>query len=278
MSGLHWLDRPVAPAWARWEGVLLCAVAWAALLAIPLSMGELGLGWDALNHHIYLGWTAEHPRFDRDFVGAGYQSYQAPYLYWPVYRLAVGGWAGVPAAAVLVTLHLAVLWPLWMLARTCVTGGTVHDAALRACAMALGLLSVVVLSAFGSTMNDVLGAAPLLAALALALRPAANPGAMAQRTALRYVVASGACAGLAVALKLSQGPLAILLPALWWFAAAGLLARLRAVLAGGAGAVAAFALAYGPWGWQLWRHFGNPLFPFHHHWFAPLRAALGWAG
>ncbi|MBK0391281.1 hypothetical protein [Ramlibacter algicola] len=258
--------------------MLLCAIAWASLLAIPLSMGELGLGWDALNHHIYLGWTAEHPRFDQDFVGAGYQSFQAPYLYWPLYRMAVGGWAGVPAAAVLATLHVAVLWPLWMLVRTCVPGASVHDAAMRACAMALGLLSVVVLSAFGSTMNDVLAAAPLLAALALGLQPAAQPGAMTQRTACRYVLASGACAGIAVALKLSQGPLAVLLPALWWFAAHKLLARAQAVLVGGAAAVAAFALAYGPWGWQLWRHFGNPIFPFHHHWFAPLRAALGWAG
>ena len=93
------LDRPVPAALLRWEGVLVCLAAWAFFVAIPLSLGELGLGSDALNHHVYLGWTAEQHRFDRDLLGAGYQSFQSPYLYWPLYKMAVGGWTGAAAGA-----------------------------------------------------------------------------------------------------------------------------------------------------------------------------------
>jgi hypothetical protein len=66
-----------APAWLiRWEQVLVVLASAAALAGIPIALGQIGLSWDALNHHIYLGWMAEHPRFDRDFLAASYQAYQ----------------------------------------------------------------------------------------------------------------------------------------------------------------------------------------------------------
>jgi hypothetical protein len=39
--------------------------------------------------------------------------------------------------------------------------------------------------------------------------------------------------------------------------------------------VAGLCLFYGNWGWQLWVHYGDPIYPFYDHWFAPLRAWLG---
>ena len=89
------------PALLRWEWFFIFLLATVVFVSIPLSLGEIGISWDALNHHIYLGWTAEHPRFDKDFVAAGYQAYQFPYLYWPVYKLAAGGWSGAAAGVVL---------------------------------------------------------------------------------------------------------------------------------------------------------------------------------
>ena len=136
-----WLERDAPAALLRFEGALVCLIAWGFLLSIPLSFGELGLGSDALNHHIYLGWTAQRHRFDLDFLGAGYQSFQSPYLYWPVYEMAVRGWSGTAAGAVLASLQALVAWPVWMLARACVPGGTVFEVALRALATALALLS-----------------------------------------------------------------------------------------------------------------------------------------
>ncbi|MBL0394706.1 hypothetical protein JJ685_26445 [Ramlibacter monticola] len=260
--------------WLRRECVLVCLAAWAGLLAIPLSLGQLGLGWDALNHHIYLGWTAEQHRFDRDFLGAGYQSFQSPYLYWPVYKMATGGWGGVMAAAVLASLHLVAVAPVWMLARTCLPGPTVFDVTMRSMAVALALMSGVALSVFGSTSTDLLGSAPLLWSIALALHPAATKpdGARA------LVLLSGLCAGLSVALKLSNGPLAVCMPGLWLLGRRKLRGRVEALFVGCLGAITGFLLGYGQWGWLLWRHFGNPVFPFLDNWFVPLRAWMGWAG
>lgn len=272
------LDRAVPAAFLRWEGALVCLVAWALLLSIPLSLGELGLSWDALNHHIYLGWTAQGHRFDRDFLGGGFQSFQSPYLYWPLYEMAMRGWSGTAAGAVLASLQALVAWPVWMLARACVPGGTVFELALRALAMALALLSCVVLSTFDATMNDLLATVPLVWAVALALEPVAHPSGMEPAAVRRAVLLSGLAAGLAVALKLSNGPLAIWLPALWLLCARQWRGRLLGVLLGCAGTLLGFLIGYGYWGWLLWRYFGNPLFPFHHHWFAPLRVWLGWGG
>jgi len=271
------MDRTVPAALLRWEGALVCLLAWGVLLSIPLSLGELGLGWDALNHHIYLGWTAEQHRFDLDFLAAGYQSFQSPYLNWSVYRMAASGWTGASAGAVLASLHMLVVWPVWMLARACAPGAATIDVAMRVLAVALALMSSVVLSAFGSSMNDLLAAAPLVWAVALAMEPTARAG-MAPAMVRRYVVLSGLCVGLAVALKLSNGPLAVLMPGLWLLCALELRGRVEAVALGSLGVLAGFLLGYGHWGWLLWRQFGNPVFPFHDHWFAPLRGWLGWAG
>lgn len=273
-----WLERPVPDTVLRWEGALVCLVAWGLLLSIPLFFEGLGLGWDALNHHIYLGWTAQQHRFDRDFLGAGYQSFQSPYVNWPVYKLAVNGLGGATAGSILASLHLLVVWPVWMLARVCVPGGAVFDVAMRSLGVALALMSGVVLSALGSTMNDVLATAPLLWAVALAMEPIARSDDVAPQTTQRYVLLSGLGTGLAVALKLSNGPLAILMPGLWLLCGPSIRGRLFAVFLGSLGTVAGFLIGYGYWGSLLWRYFGNPVFPFYHHLFAPLRSLLGWTG
>jgi hypothetical protein len=271
------LERPAPAALLRREGLLVCLLAWAAFVSIPLSLGGIALTWDTLNHHVYLGWTAQQQRFDRDFLGAGYQSFTSPYLYWPLYRMAIAGWSGLAAGVLLASLHVVVVWPLWMLARVCVPGPTVFDVTMRALAVALGLFSGLVLSVFGTTLNDLLAATPLVWSVALAMQPAARTD-MPLASARRYVLWSGLCAGLSVALKLSNGPLAILLPALWLFCARGLVQRMVMAVLGGLATIVAFVVGYAPWGWLLWRYYGNPLFPFNDHWFAPLRALVGWAG
>jgi hypothetical protein len=269
------LARAAPAALLRWEGALVCLVAWGIFLAIPLSLGELGLGWDALNHHIYLGWTAQQHRFDRDFLGAGYQAYTFPYLYWPLYQMAAAGWSGVAVGVTLAALNgVLVAPPVWLLARACMPGATWFDLAMRVLGVALAFLTGVALSVLGATMNDLLAAAPLLWAVALAVQ--AMPDAGSDAKAVRWpVLFSGLCAGAAVAAKLSNGPLAILMPGLWWLCGRGWRPQVMAVALGSAATLVGFAALYGYWGWLLWCYFGNPIFPFHHHWFEPLRR---WAG
>ncbi|HSI54115.1 MAG: hypothetical protein ACAH21_01570 [Ramlibacter sp.] len=267
--------RDLAPPTARAELGALLVVAGLFFIAIPLALGAIGLSWDALNHHIYLGWTAFAPRFDRDFLAASYQSFQSPYLYWPVYKLYQAGFSGQWAGAILASLNLLAVPPLWMLARTCITETSWYGSAMRWLAVALAFTSAVVLSMFDTTANDLLAAIPLVWAIALGMAPW-DPQRAPWMTPARLVVLSGLCAGMAVAFKLSNGPLAILMPLLWVLQGPSLLQRVRHLLLGGVATIVGLVLSYGYWGWQLWVHYGNPIFPFYGHWFAPLAGWLGW--
>jgi hypothetical protein len=265
----------VLAALLRWEGLLVCLLTVACFVAVPLAQGEVGLGSDALNHHLYLGWTAFQHRFELDFVAAGYQAYTFPYLYWPLYQMAAGGWPGVAVGVALAALQGGLVAPpVWLLARACMPGASWFDLGMRVMGVALAFLTGVALSVLDATMNDLLAAAPLLWAVALAVR--AIPCAGRDTGARRWpVVLSGLCAGAAVAAKLSNGPLAILMPGLWWLCGRGWKQRVMAVSLGGAATLLAFAVLYGYWASLLWRYFGNPVFPLYHHWFEPLRQ---WAG
>lgn len=256
----------------RHEGWVLFALGTLAFVAIPLTLGYIGLSWDAVNHHFYLGWIAEHARFERDFVAAAYQSYQYPYLYWPVYKLAMLGVSGATAGAVLALLHATAIPPVWMIARACLPGEDLFAVGMRAAGVALAFMSAAVLSMFDSTSNDLLAAVPLLWAYALALRPIADTRVPAGR----WILGSAVFGGLAVAFKLSNGFLAIALPLLWIWPAGRLSQRLMRIVAGSACMAASFAVFYGSWGWQLWTHYGNPFYPLYDHWFTPVREAVGW--
>lgn len=265
--------RLAATSWIlRREGWFIYLLGALAFAAIPLWLGHLGIGWDALNHHFYLGWTADASRFDRDLVAANYQAYQYPYLYWPVYKLATAGVNGVTAGVVLALLHSIAIPPIWMLARFFIDGDDVFALAMRAVAVLLAFLTGVVLSLFDSTSNDLLAGIPLIWAYALALRPIAEP----QADPLRSALLSGLLAGVSVAFKLSNGPLVIVLPLLWAWPHARVLDRLVRVTAAGLCVLASFALCYGYWGWELWTRFGNPFFPLYDHWFEGLRQLAGW--
>ena len=259
----------------RWELPFVGVLAWIAFISIPLFLGEIGISWDALNHHIYLGWTAERPRFDLDFLAASYQSYQFPYLYWPVYKLSASGLSGAWSGVVLATLSWLAVPPVWMIARTCMPGYQWFDVFMRMLAVVLAFMSVLVLSLFDSTSNDLLAAIPFLWSFAWALETV-DSDRPRKLSARNTVLLSGLFAGISVACKLSNGPLAILLPGLWMLSAPTLKTKVLNTVTGGVATVAGFLLAYGYWGWQLWIHFGNPVYPFYDPWFAPLRVLLGW--
>lgn len=265
-----------APDWLiRWEPALVFIGCLVALTAVPISLGHISLSWDALNHHIYLGWTADRPRFDHDYLAASYQSYQYPYLYWPVYKLAALGANGVVAGIVLTQLHLAVAPALWKLSRACIPGREWFDVFMRAVAVALAFMGGVVLSMIDSTSNDLLAAIPLVWAIALMIEAVATQASSASAFR-RTVILSGLLAGVSVAFKISNAPIAILLPLLWGWRGGGAGGRIWSVVLGGIAAVLGFAVAYGYWGWLLWTNFGNPFYPFFDPWLEPLRVLSGW--
>ncbi len=265
----------VAPPSARAELAALLVVAGLAFISIPLTLGAIGLSWDALNHHVYLGWIAFEPRFDRDFLAASTQSFQYPYLYWPMYKLYQSGLSGQWAGAILASLNLLAVPPLWMLARTCVTESSWYGSVMRWLCVVLAFMGAVVLSMFDTTANDLLAAIPLVWAIAFAMEPW-NVTRARWMTPVRLALLSGFFAGMSVAFKLSNGPLAILLPLVWVLHGPSLKQRALHVALGCAAALGGWLLCYGYWGWQMWAHYGNPIHPFYDHWFVPLRAWLAW--
>lgn len=244
MTRWHWLEL-----------LLLTAGAAAALAAVPVGMGVWGLSWDALNHHVYLGFFSESPRWHLDVNAASIQSWQYPYLYWPVFRLTQlpidGATAGAAWAIFLCCLMVP---PLWVITYGLLPAqaGVWQAVWERSAACALGLLSLVVLSAIGTTANDPLSVVPLLWALALMSMPEPDN---------RRVAVSGAFWGMACAFKISNA-LSLPLLLVWWWRGPGLTFPLCRGWALGFGATAGFGLAYAPWGWQLWVQTGNPFFPF----------------
>lgn len=254
-------------------GALVLA-AWVAFASIPLGLGGIGLGWDALNHHVYLGWIADQPRFDRDFLAASYQAFQYPYLYWPFFKLFQSGISGAWAGVVLVSFNVLVIPALWLLARVCVPERSWYGVAMRWLAVILAFLTAVILSLFDATPNDVMASIPLVWAIAVALEPwdAQKPEWMTVR---RAMLLSGFFAGAAVAFKLSNGPLVVLMPLLWWLHGPSWRRRFLNVTWGSIATLAGFLVFYGYWGWQLWVHYGDPVYPFYDNWFAPLRVLLG---
>lgn len=261
------------PAW-QFELLVVVLLAWCTFAALPLARGQLGISWDALNHQIYLGWTADRSRFALDVLPAAYQTYQYPYLYWPLYKLALGGYSGAQAGVVLATLQLANVPPLWMVSRACIREASWFGAFMRVLAVALAFTSGLVISLFHSTSNDMLAGAPLLWAVAIVFPWVAGEGRVER--AQWAVLGSGLLGGVAVAAKLSNGPLVLLLPLLWLLISGSGPVRLQRIVLGCAAILAGFAVAYAPWGWQLWQLHGNPIFPFADDWFGLLRAAVGW--
>lgn len=243
----------------RREIFALSILLWLMAISIPITLGEIGMGWDTLNHHIYLGWTAEKPRFDRDVLAASYQTYQFPYLYWPVYYLASNGYSGVVAGVVLNTMYVSLVPAMWLVAYACIPGNQTLEIIMRAVAVVLGFVSSVVLQMLDTTANDLLASIPMFWAIALALRYSTNEDAKAR---VKRVTYSGLLGGVAVAVKFSNGPFAIMLPILWLSLGYTWTERFRLIVTGSVVTIVAFILAYGYWGWQLWVYYKNPIFPF----------------
>ena len=249
MTRAHWIEL-----------LVVTAAAAAGVAAIPLAAGVWGWSWDALNHHVYLGYISEAPRWQLDVVPASAQGWQYPYLYWPVYRLTLLPVDGAVAGALWGAFLAACLVPpVWMVSLRLLPeqGSRAQAVFERSAATALALASVLVLSALGTTANDPLAAVPLLWGIAAMAVPQPNDH--------RAAVAAGLW-GVSTAFKLSNG-LAIPLLLVWWWRSPGWPLPLKRGVWIAAGALVGFTLAYVPWGWQVWQQTGNPIYPFLGTWF-----------
>jgi hypothetical protein len=146
------------------------------------------------------------------------------------------------------------LLPIWFISlRLLPEAGSVwwQGTLERAAACAFAFMNAVVLIGLETSASDVLAAVPLLWAMWVSLGPSSN----------RWAFTAAALWGVSVAFKLSNG-LFLPLLAFWWWQVNKPHLPWRRALALAAGACVGFGVFYAPWGLQLWRLTGNPLYPF----------------
>ena len=242
--------------WLVAEALLLTLLAAASGAALAWQAGHWGWSWDALNHHVYLGLTAEHPRWHLDVLAANYQAYVYPYLYWPTYRISLIEGDGLKVLMLWSAAQSAMLLPpIWLAAYRLLSPSNMAPWELplaRGAACALAYSSAIVLLAVTMSSNDLLATMPLLWALALHL---------GQPQSGRRAFTCAALWGVSTAFKWSNG---LMLPVLffWWWQASTPHFPLRRGVAITIGAAVGFGVAYLPWGIQLWQVTGNPFYPY----------------
>lgn len=203
--------------------------------------------WDLRNYHWYDGWAWLHDRHRVDLAAAQAQTWFNPLLPACVYLLlsSLKPWLGTFVLGALQGLNLL---PLHRIARQLLP----ERRTLVLLTVVVGVTGATQRGELGASFGDNLVSLPLLGALALLVAPSIS---------LRRSVAAGVLLGVAVGLKLTAAPVAagIICAGLWLFLRRGQLQRQGLALVGFA--AAAFLIVNGPWMWQLWRDYGNPLFP-----------------
>src|SRR5687767_12957772 len=91
---------------------LTCAV---LALVTNFLLGK-EMAWDALNYHLYAGFSALNDRFSQDYFAAGPQSYLNPYVHVPFYLLVRAGLSALQVSSVLAIAHSIILWLTFELA------------------------------------------------------------------------------------------------------------------------------------------------------------------
>ncbi len=253
------------------------ALADAALLAILVAAaGTLAIlrgqdaNWDLQNYHFYDPWAWWNGRtFDRDIGAAQLQTYHNPLLDLPFFAMIE---AGLPPRWITFALAIPTGIAAFFLAKLLPLLFANVDVAERkvavVCAFVIGVTSAMGLATLGTTMNEWPGAALVMAALWLLVRSLVHGdgGALPYRLA----ISAGALVGLAAGLKLTVATFAVgLCVALAIRAPRDPGGRRRAIAEAvvfGVGVLAGLAVTYGPWGYALWSHFGNPVFPYANTW------------
>lgn len=250
--------RPASvPAWRAlvYAASLLFAVGWTVALGKDVH-------WDAVNYHLYLGFSALNDRFALDFFGAGTPSYINPYAYVPLWLMTQAGWPALGVAVALAAVHALALWLTFEIALAAgLRGSRAALPQFAALAVLIAIVNPVFLQGVGSTMVDIpIGVLVLGGWLGIVL--AVRDGRVWP------AMIAGVLLGVAAALKLSNAAFAIAaVPALAFYPGRTE-RRARVIAMFGTGCAVAFATVALPWSMQLWREFGNPFFPFLNHWFA----------
>ncbi len=227
-----------------------------------------GANWDLGNYHYHNAWSFLNGRFDADLAPAWIHSYLNPIEDVPFYL----GNRYLPGRLVAFAMGLVqgASFPLlYLLARRLIFSAASWRDALGAALLALlAIASPEWALQLGSTYYDYLGSLAAIGSLLLLATPV-SPAGMRWR-----IFAAGLMIGITVGAKETAAPMAIGIGV-----ALPLLARpwregAVAIVIFAVGGVLGTLATGGYWGWFLWEHFHNPVFPFLNGIFHPQAAAI----
>ncbi len=234
--------------------VLLASASACAAMLFAFARGQ-DVNSDQLNYHLYSAYAFVHGRLDLDAAPAQLiHSYFNPLAYLPFYALFRMGGSVVTALALSAAQSLNIVFVAAISAALC--RGPAKWACVGA-AVAISIASPMALSELGTSFIDTLTSLPILAAVLLLVRM--------DCARMTRLLACGALAGLATALKLTNATFAVGLVGACLLYGPGLVARVRAVAALSVGLGLGFLGVGGAWCWALWSRFGNPVFPYYNN-------------
>ncbi len=213
------------------------------------------MGWDAMDYHVYAGFSALHDRFGQDYFAAGPQGYFNPYAYVPFYLLLRSPLTALEDASILAVLQGGILWLTYELAIRVVPPDTPKiRVAVGALATVFAFANPVLIDQFGSSLTDVTTGEIALAGWLVLLGAVCTPGAM-------RVVGAALLLGAASALKPTNAVHAVSAATVLLFIPGTWRSRFRFAALFAVALAAGFVLINAPWSIHLERHFGNPVFP-----------------
>lgn len=238
-----------------WRTALWVALFFTTFAAIVLRQDA---NWDLRNYHLYTPLAWLDGRLDSDIAPAQLQTWHNPIVDIPFALMVRAGLGGVPISVWLgIPSFLALYFGLRLL-------DTLLPAQRsRARSWIAGFVIITGAAVYPSTaaiFNDHIVGAFVIGAL---YWWAASQG---KRGPFAIWLVIGLLAGAAAGFKLTAVTycLGFIAAALVAGPPRQLPARIGALAIGGG--IAALA-CWGPWGWYLWRHHGNPLFPYFNQWF-----------
>jgi hypothetical protein len=241
-----------------WRARLLFLGACLAFAAVVALQGGQDACWDLRNYHFYTPFGFLEGRLDPesgDLAAAQLQSWLHPAWDVPFYMMVRAGLRSEVITALLALPAGLALFLLVAVARRLApgkSGGLVAGAVLL-----LGATAATSRYYFGSTQSEWHLAALVLGAAWLTLgSEAATEGTAG------LLLGAGFLGGVAAGFKLTASPAVLGLIALGFALPGPARRRLSRACWVSLGALAGTLVVYGPWGWYLYRRFGNPFFPF----------------
>ncbi len=252
---------------------LLWIVAPLAFGLFALTLGQ-DANWDLRNYHFYNAYAFLHGRLGFDIAPAQTPTYYNPLLDVPFYYL-VNALPPRGVGFILGAVQGLNLPLIFLIARRVIRVDTPkYGVIIALCIALLGMLGAANISEIGTCFGDNEFSLLLLTALWLVVAHQQTLGG-ALPAAAGTALAVGILSGMAVGLKQPAAVYALGLGCGFFGLALPWRRRTALFMAFGCGGALGLAITGGYWLYEMWSHFGNPLFPYFNNVFhSPMASAM----